>query len=467
MVRLLTAWLLFLGGAASMAVAQPSTAPDEETICLAFATHWVPQNHEIREIVSEPIAPSFRRIMDAGSCARFSLVKEDLISWHLKFGNEQSTTAALAYLEEELTRDAAPPASYKAALQRAWRSALPDLVRAAATPQPADVNYSARYRAMEASAAIATFQRLANDRHIYINVARAYLRAGEEFGSQLLLARADTLLAAAEAGATFLQPLQDQEPARGLFHFNIDGVPEGDFRLRIAVARAAATGLASDVERAQMLVAAAERPFFRQLAERTYTGEDDLCDFGGDASDLQELETTCRNVEEVQEQLTSYWMNRAMLDLLGGNIAADSVSLTLRLLEEEEKSDSPRCCWYSAREDLFRLRVARAQAAARAAAAAAAAAWAGEVREDARSDAFEEALREYSHAVNLASPDEAPRRFRQVAESWLGLWSTANASLSRDRDADVVWPQRARYATYLRAVLKDLDAIAIGDAESQ
>lgn len=461
MVRLLVASLFWLAGAGGTAGAQPSATPEEATICLAIATHWTPRNNETRNIEAEPVAPSFRRIMEAGGCGRFSLVKQDLISWHLKFGSERSTTAALAYLEQELTSDATPPTGYLVALERAWRTALPDLRGAAATRQSEGANYSARHRVMERSATVARFQRLVYARGIYVDVAREYLRAGEEFASQPLLARADTLLAAAEAGAAFLQPLQDQTPASGLLHFNIDGVPENDFRLRIAVARAAATRSAPDTERAQALVTAAERPFYRQLAERAHSGGDGLCDISEGWSGAEELESTCRSADNIQEQLISYWMNRAMLDLLGGDARADSISLALRLLKEEERGDSGRCCWYSAREDLFRLHVARAEAAARAATTA------GDPRGNARSDALVEALEEYGRAAILAPPDEAPRRFRQVAEGWIALWGIADAFVSQNRDADAAWPQRSRYAAYLRAVLEKLNEIAMGEATTR
>lgn len=232
MVRLLVASLLCLAGAAGMAGmagAQPSTAPEEATECLAIGTHWAPRNNETRNIETEPVAPSFRRIMEAGGCGRFSLITQDLISWHLKFGSERSSTAALAYLEQELTRDATRPVAYRAMLEHAWRAALPDLRRAAATRQLEGANYSARHRVLERSAAVGRLQRLVHTCKTYTDVAREYLRAGEEFGSLPLLARADTLLAAAETGAAFLQPLQDHAPARGLLHFNINDVQRKTF----------------------------------------------------------------------------------------------------------------------------------------------------------------------------------------------------------------------------------------------
>ena len=65
--------------------------------------------------------------------------------------------------------------------------------------------------------------------------------------------------------------------------------------------------------------------------------------------------------------------------------------------------------------------------------------------------------------ASSAPPDEVPRRFRQVAERWLALWKTADAFVPPSRNADAVWPQRARYAAYLKTVLEKLDEIAIGE----
>ncbi|MFN6935357.1 MAG: hypothetical protein ACK4NZ_09410, partial [Tsuneonella sp.] len=81
--------------------------------------------------------------------------------------------------------------------------------------------------------------------------------------------------------------------------------------------------------------------------------------------------------------------------------------------------------------------------------------------------ALDEALRAYADAANLAPPDEAPRRFRLVAESWLALWKNADAFVPPSRSADAVWPQRARYAAYLKTVLEKLDTIAIGEADTE
>jgi hypothetical protein len=391
-IRLLTTTLLLLGGGAGVSKAQPSTLPQAPTVCQSIAIFWYPQNSETQNIETEPVAPSFRRRMEAGACERFTLVKQDLISWHLKFGTARSTTAALAYLEQELTRDAPSVEAYEAALEQAWRAALPDLQRAAETEQPEGVNYSAAQRVLTNSATVGRFRHLVYARDTYVEVAGEYLRAGEEFDSVELLARADILLSAAEVAGAFLQPLEGQAPVHGLIYFNIDGVPEDDFRLRIAVQQAVITRSLSDLERAQALIASAEQPFYQRLAEGAYSGGAALCDISEGWSDAEELESTCRNTSSMKEQLTGYWLNRAMLDLLSGKTRAKSISLALGLLRAEERSGSPRCCGYSAQEDLFRLHVARAEAASREAFAP------GDPRDATHTIAIDEAFSEYTAA---------------------------------------------------------------------
>jgi hypothetical protein len=454
-IRLLTTTLLFLNGGAGVSKAQPSTLP-QAPVCQSIAIFWYPQNSETQNIEVEPVAPSFRRRMAAGACERFTLVKQDLISWHLKFGTARSTTAALAYLEQELTRDAPSVEAYQAALEQAWRAALPDLQRAAETEQPGGVNYAAAQRVLRNSAAVGRLRRLVYARDTYVEVAGEYLRAGEEFGSLELLARADILLRAAEVAGSFLQSLERQAPVHGLLYFNVDGVPEDDFRLRMAVQQAVITRSLSDLERAQALIASAEQPFYQRLAEGAYSGGAAICDISEGWSDAEGLESTCRNTSSIKEQLTGYWLNRAMLDLLSGNSGAKSISLALGLLRAEERSGSPRCCGYSAQEDMFRLHVARAEAASREAFAP------GDPRDATHTIAIDEAFSEYTAAEKLASPSEAPRRFRQVAEGWLSIWSKADRFVPQAQGAGRVWPQRSRHATYLAAVLQKLDLIATG-----
>jgi hypothetical protein len=434
----------------------------EEVICLTIAVPWTPRNSDTSRIGSEPVPASFRRIMDAGGCGRFQLMKPDLITWHLRFGSERSATAALAYLEQELTSGAPAPRDHVAALQRAWRAALPDLRRAAATPQPPGASTSAAHRVMERSRSIDRLTQLIYARQTYLDIAREYLRAGQEYASLPLLARAEAYLLAAEESARFLAPLNSQAPRLGLLNIDADGFLEQDFRMRISVTKAIATRSPADLAQAQSLVAAAERPFYRLLAERSYSGGGDLCDISEGWSGAEALESACRREDDVGERLTNYWINRAMLDLAQDRADADSVELALRLLDREQSGGGGgRCCLYVASEDVLRLRLTRAGAAARTFVRAA------NADPDRRSEAWSLALEELRAAEQSSPPHEAPARFRRIAEAWLELWRQGPALVPAGRRAEDLWPQRARYAAYLSSALDRLQEIALGHSASR
>jgi hypothetical protein len=73
------------------------------------------------------------------------------------------------------------------------------------------------------------------------------------------------------------------------------------------------------------------------------------------------------------------------------------------------------------------------------------------------------ALQDLEIAERLLGPPHEPQRFKRVAQRWLRLWSLANQFGEDDgRPNPAASDSRRRYATYLRRMLANLDAIATG-----
>src|ERR1700754_3908043 len=95
--------------AALLALSLPAAAQDTpgETgeDCIAIGTIWGGSSADVARIAEQPVPESFQRTFLGGGCARFSLIVQSLVEWHLAFGNEASTTAALDFLAANMMPD--------------------------------------------------------------------------------------------------------------------------------------------------------------------------------------------------------------------------------------------------------------------------------------------------------------------------------------------------------------------------
>ena len=452
----------------SLCAAVPATAQDDDldnqTICVGTPL-WRPALAEAAAIAAAPVPPAFRRVYESRDpCLERTSNLQLLVDWHLRFGSGDSIAAALAYGSRELTPGAPAPESYRVALEQAWRAAQDDLRRTHRIEQPPNVNYSAQSRFMEGSSTIRAFRTLTFARERYAFLAAQYLRAAEEFGSLTLLDGAERYLRAALAGTAFLAPLEQRMPVQGLFGFDLDIFVTDDLEMRAAVLRAALTRTPADFSRAETVVQAKERPYYRRLAENAFSTGDDFCDSSDDSREPdEEARRLCSdNAGELQSQVVNQLLARAMLDIVADKEAVSrangSDEVALGVLERERLFRG-RCCLRNPVDDIVRLRLARAAYSAR--------------RLDSRMDRsdgsygsdWDRALTDLETAERLTPPHEAPARTRRIALAWLELVARADTLFPPqpgEQPRAMLSPARQRYATYLRLLLASLDAITAG-----
>ena len=410
---------------------------EEGAICLAVAHHWSATLSETRNIRTVPIAPGFRAIMDGDSCARFQLAKRSLIDWHLAFGNEASTAAALSYLEAELLRGLPGPTLYTQALRDARQRAGP---KQSSNDRP--------------SAHRKRFEQLADKNYPYRQIAQFALAAAEEFGSLPLLVRSEAAIGALEGWLEVAGADESSAADRSTVHD--DETLTTTLRTRAAVLRADLTRSEADIQAAEALLQSAERPYVMALGEEAYRGGEDFCEIDEENS-TESARQACADDDFLAEQVIGYWHNRAMLDLVKGVADDRSVDIVLRLLERERISSSRRCCHLGDMGDLLRLRLMLADRHRGALAKQAV---------DGEDEGYEhwwEALDQLEEAEALTRPDVAPERFRRIAERWLALWRQADAvRQSLELNAELA-ASHHRHAAYLRRLLPQLDAIAVGE----
>jgi hypothetical protein len=427
--------------------------PEEQTICVG-GPDWHPSLDDARTIEATPVPASFRTLFESVQpCVRWAMSEHLIVDWHMRFGSERSIAAALTYLERDYMTSLPPPERHRGELERAWRAAGPDLTRAQAIGQPANLEYSPRYRFMERSRPIQRFNSLVEAREKYRFLAEQHLRAAEEFGSAALLARAEPYLLALAASESFLEPLEDLPPAASLLHFNLHNFRTDDLRMRAAVLRAQLSRSAADIAAAETLLGQMETSPLRRLAEAAYSGGEGFCDIGSDSNDAEALQQFCASDHAAAERAINFALSRAALDLLGAKPRHERMDHTaVRLLERVRAHDTSRCCYRSEDEDLLRLRLASADFHRRRFAE-------GIERADTDLGEWWEAQAQLREAERLAPPHSAPARFKRIARQWLALSETA-AGESHARQAST--PQLVRYAAYLRHLLANLEAIRDG-----
>lgn len=477
--------VLALALIAGVATAQETGATEEATsggpICVG-GTGWSPSLADTAQIESAPIPVSYSELFESTApCERWALDEASLIDWHLRFGTEQSVTAALAYLERDFVadtpanrdwsvperaqrsavdveRDMVKVGRYVRDLRQAWQAALPDVTRAIEMSHPQHPNFSERQDFTRTSASFRRIGELLQVRENYRFLAEQYLRAGEEFASMDLLETAERYLRPVVEGGQFLGPLEEQWRAAG-GHFNLHTFRDEGLSMRAPILRAQITGSGADIAHAQEIVTSMERPSYIRAAQTAFSGGNGFCDISPAWGDVQGLERACRSDDHLPQRVINYWAARAIFDLITGSTDELSGGLASRLLEKEQLSSSGRCCGRRAEDDARRLLLARAdrqrqlleEAVTR-----------GEGDAD---EHWRQALDHLAEAERLTHITEASGRFRRIAEAWLDVWQRGGSLPlypGEIRDNPMHWPEHRRYATYLTRLLANLDAIAAG-----
>jgi hypothetical protein len=445
--------------------AQKAAVKEEgEGVVCVEGSRWNPAFADSRAIEAIPVPDSFRRMFgSADPCVRWSMGSDAIVDWHLRFGSVASVSAALSYLSDN-RRSVPVPTAYLPLLRSAFAAAMPDLKRAAALKERPGLSYSIRYRFMQQSGKITQLNEILRTREDYVFFGRQYLHAGEEFVDPALLAQAETYISTAQAAADFLEPLESKPPVQGLLYFNLHRFETDDFRARVALLRARISGSASDLDQANLILKAIERPTDKALADLVYSGGDDFCDITDGVSDSEAISAACRADNDINQRLPNIVIDRAQYDAIMAGVEGKELnagygswtSLAERLLTLEALPDHGRCCGRNVGEDRLRLLVTRAGYGERSVAGMrSTASWA---EKDRRYTAWRDTLMILMQAERLAPPYTAPGRFARIARQWLNIWRAAPVMFADqgEHSDPMPDPEKQRFAAYLTAALSGL-----------
>jgi len=451
---------LALVAASSLGGAAPPR--EEGSICVG-GPRWQPTLEETRAIEAVPVPTSFDRVFQ-DPCAERSSNDHNLIGWHMRFGSERSAAAAFAHLDSIYMRVMPQPERYVGALQSAWAQALPDLGRALKVKQPEHSDFSAQWKFVAGSKPIGRLRALLFARESYRFLAFEHIRAAERFHSPVVLGAGERFLSTVASANQFLVPLEASDPSARLLALNLQIFRSDELRMRAAVLRAELTRAPRDMAAAEAILVSLEEPIFRTLAREAYGGGPNFCDISpGAPGDAEKIEAACQD-GDMRERAEAFWISRGALDLIAdraAKMAERGDELAARLLERELASDSGRCCYRSAAEDLLRLRLLQGGHYRRALRDVAALRESGDAGEP-----WMAALNAFRNAEKLAPAVEDPAGFRQAANGWLETWKLGPA-LFDPRQSSVNYtdrPDDRRYSAYLQRLLDSLDAIVSGAA---
>lgn len=391
---------LILGALLAASGPQTAATPDEDDeveVCVTVLTFWSGSASDRRAIASDPVPESFRREFGWRGCQ--TLDKPALLEWHLAFGTEQTSSAALAWLEQQTLAEGPGVAEF-ARIAKALSGA-----------------------SRQESSAQANAARTALDRFSFL--ADQYLRAAEFYHSSALLAKAAPYVDAVRLGLAALDidrfgELSD-EAAEELQRRG--WVERSDYDLerwralaiRFAIARA-------QLSLAPNAIAAADRSIVRYAGKPPLADEltDAALEHGGDpcaeATSPSELAAVCDREPNLPRRLATYWYYRALIDDLldpkdKTDRAFDGQAFTnaarLMALIDGDERDHPASD--PARRHDARVALLLSHAAAFARQAAARRSTSSEADYD-----WYPALRTLIRAERLTSPVTQPGRFRQI-----------------------------------------------------
>jgi hypothetical protein len=479
---------LALAAALLLGAAEPED--DEGTICVTVAHLWRGDARDIARIRTVPGPDSYRRLFEAGGCTRFSLIEQTLVDWHMAFGDEQTTTGALAFLEADYRKGIPAPEDFGRHLADDWEEAR-KAIAGAALPAAGDPTRAERERRLAKSSSVRRAAEMVAGYSRYVELAGAYARSAELYGSKRLLEKAELYFAPARAGLAVLFA-DGTDPNANLDHMvyapSHDLGAVLDLEMRIPILRARLSRAPNDLDQAAAAVDRRDDPVFETAAETAREHSGNFCETDGEAQDerTRTLERACDEQSNLPRRTMEFWRNRAHLDLL---MAADpkhfapashsraetgsefarrpepvpgakperripSFEIAAWLLRNHRVGAWDERPFWSGTEnlELYSLLLARSEMHSR------------RRPEAGDSDETGQALDFAAQAARLIPPHDSPALFARAAAAWLNLWAGAGGS-----EAMPYWRlgERGRFAAYLRANLATLDSIAIGEEDSE
>lgn len=195
-------------------------ADEAEIICILTLRTPDGTAEDYRSIRTNPIPPSMAAAFEDRPCGGIN--QNALLAWHLRVGDEATTTAALDFIEAKKAPDSENPEDYAAELATALATAQKDLAKYAALWKQSKTSEATRLRRKSKSFRHLDALIRQYDGHIF--TARSFYEAARYFQSRDLLARAERHLAMVNAGLAILSAPEHLAPEyEGHLWFESDG----------------------------------------------------------------------------------------------------------------------------------------------------------------------------------------------------------------------------------------------------
>lgn len=427
-----------------------------DQICVSVALIWRGSADDIAHIRSTPVPRSFRSLLESGGCEAGSLERDSLVSWHLEFGDEQTTAAALAYLESATEHETTPRGDLLPQLERAY--ARPAAAPAGDRAAPPDVDPGGRELQIRG---------LIDRAETYRFLAMQYARAAQFFDSPALLARARLWAEPSLAVQRFLGALPEPGPAGTADDYEMR--EWADLDMQLAVATAGITRRQEDFAAGWQVFERYWDPNFAIAASEAYEHDDSFCGVG-DRTDLVYYSLKVCGEGNFDRRAMTYWRYRALFDSAARAAGIDtsyerrgdrSAETAERLVEKQDMEQSVSTLVrgsFGGASFLSDLHLALGEIQAADAHRELAGTPAGS-RNDEAYVKLNAALDELWTAARYVSPPDDPGRFRRIARRYAELYHQAR-KLRPGREARRDDVQRR--AAYFSTVLGRLAAIAVG-----
>lgn len=435
-----------------------SAEGSKETGCLLVGVRWTGTLEDVAKIHETPVPERFRATLEAGGCGAFQLIRTDLVDWHLAFGDEASTGAAIAYLDRQVLRGAPVHSTLVSEVEAAVRG------RGGAQPRT-------------------TVDDLVTLVTGYAFIASEYIRSADFYSSPALLAHSRRYADAAIAVALLLRSEQpsrhvcaetDRRCAerwanlRSVFNTFIErGAPDLDMHLAVVSARLGRTE--ADFDAARTVLRRNDDPNYIVAGNEAYRNGGDFCDIG-DRTDLAEWQEVCE-AGNLDRRATTYWHYRALFKLaaqqagfpdLGGQWDVET-AMRLRRAESlnHDAEGLPERRFGEISQRITELRFGQAEALL---------AKAREGQKGGRQGMaqaeldYYEALAQFWVSAYLVQGSDHPGWLRRIGTRYLEAVSELE-ELERASRETRPWPADIqRRAAWFRTILPQLDTLARGDA---
>jgi hypothetical protein len=420
---------------------------------------WTGANEDIRQIATKPIPSNFEQAFNSKPCN--SLDKTALVTWHLRFGDEQTTAAALDYLEAKMGGSVTPAAFMRDADQ-AWKAALP-IYQAAAMLRNTPDGYRPWLARLQADRRSRHMHDIGMAYEGFVFLAQEYLRAAEFYRSPALLEKARKYLSPALEGVRLffndadVAMADSREPPVDFALWSHDINTVRDMQMRAAVLQAILTPTPEALEAARSTLATADEPMLRSAAQEAFENGRNFCD----GSDDLEVKSACDTENSFERRVRAYWRARAKFALVTNGPEAErrnSLDLAMKLLsragdESDWTPDLSSMRDAEKSDQLAELFVMEAEAAEKEA---------NGVDQPESWPAREKAalaLKALVNAERRASPVWHPARFRQIAAQYLRIYDRYAKSVEA-----VPWDggQWGRQAIYMQSVVNTLPLLSPG-----